>query len=222
MVITIDGPSGTGKSTVAKRLADRLGYIYFDTGALYRAIAWQILRDNISLKDIEAVKAMLTTFTFHVETNGNKKVYRVDTQDVTQAIRSEEVTAIVSEVSAMACVRYAMQPFQERASKQGPTVFEGRDLGTAIFPHADFKFFLTATPEVRAYRRLQDLKKRFPHGRFEYQEILEKISERDSYDSSRTLAPLKQAEDAIFLDTSDLSIDQVVSVLESYIEGKVS
>jgi len=224
MIVTIDGPSGTGKSTVAKRLADRLGYTYFDTGALYRAIAWKILHDKISVTDVAKIEKMLQTFSFHVETQNNQKVYCVDDHDVTKEIRSQEVTAIVSEISAMKCVRDAMRPIQKIFSQEGPTVFEGRDLGTVIFPHAEVKFFLTAAPEVRAKRRLRDLQHKFPDRAdlFTLEDVLQKIRDRDTYDSSRELAPLKQAEDAILVDTSDLSIDEVVTTLEKYIKEKVT
>jgi cytidylate kinase len=222
MIVTIDGPSGTGKSTVAERLAEKLGYTYFDTGALYRAIAWKILHDNIALSDLEGIKKMLQTFSFHVETQNGKKNYRVDTHEVTKAIRSQEVTAIVSEVSAMKCVRDAMRPLQELFSHEGPTVFEGRDLGTVVFPHAEVKFFLTASPSVRAERRLKDLQQKFPDraSEFSYEDILQKIEDRDAYDSSRELAPLKQAEDAILVDTSQMTIDEVVVTLENYVKEK--
>ncbi|WP_420421888.1 (d)CMP kinase [Simkania sp.] len=222
MIVTIDGPSGTGKSTVAEQLAERLGYTYFDTGALYRAISWKILHDDIVLSDLKAIEKMLQTFSFHVETHEGRKTYKVDTHDVTKAIRSQEVTAIVSEVSAMKCVRDAMRPLQELFSHEGPTVFEGRDLGTVVFPHAQVKFFLTASASVRAERRLKDLQQKFPDraSEFSYEDILQKIQERDAYDSSRKLAPLKQADDAILVDTSQMTIDEVVATLENYVKEK--
>lgn len=222
MIVTIDGPSGTGKSTVAEKLAEKLGYTYFDTGALYRAIAWKILKDNIALTDLGAIEKMLKTFSFHVETHEGQKTYKVDADDVTKAIRSQEVTDIVSEVSAMKCVRDAMRPLQELFSREGPTVFEGRDLGTVVFPHADVKFFLTAQPTVRAKRRLKDLQQKFPDraSEFSYEDILQKIKDRDAYDSSRELAPLKQADDAILVETSQMTIDEVVATLENYVKEK--
>jgi len=224
MIITIDGPSGTGKSTVAKNLAKALGFAYFDTGALYRAISWKILHEKISLTDETAIAEMLKIFSFRVETEQNQKIYYVDSSDVTKAIRSEEVTAAVSKISAIKSVRDAMRPLQESFSREGSSVFEGRDLGTIIFPHADVKFFLTARAEVRAKRRLKDLQQKFP-GRahaFSYEDILQNIRDRDEYDSTRLLAPLKQAEDAILVDTSELSIEKVVSILEKYVKEKTS
>lgn len=223
MIVTIDGPAGTGKSTVAKKLAEALGFIYFDTGALYRAISWKILHDKIELADETAIGEMLKTFSFHIETEENQKIYFVEKHDVTTAIRSQEVTAIVSEVSAMKSVRDAMRPLQEVFSREGSTVFEGRDLGTVIFPRADVKFFLTARPEVRATRRLKDMKQRFPDRavEFSYDEILQNIKERDAFDSTRSLAPLRQAEDAILVDTSDLSLEEVISMLRKKVKEKI-
>lgn len=222
VIITIDGPSGTGKSTVAKKFAEALGFLYFDTGALYRAIAWKILNDAISLSDHKGIEEMLKTFSFHVEVQGGQKLYRVGDKDVTKEIRLNEVSAIVSEVSAMRSVREALRPLQEAFSREGPSVFEGRDLGTVVFPNADIKFFLTAREDVRARRRLKDLKEKFPNRAetFVYGQILAEIRKRDELDSTRKLAPLKRAEDAILIDTSDLTTEEVVAVLEKHVANR--
>lgn len=214
MIITIDGPSGTGKSTVAKKLAEVLGMTYFDTGALYRAISWQVLESQISALDEEKMKALLKEFVFRIRIIENKKHYFVGKTDVTEAIRSPEVTAIVSEISALKIVRDALKPIQTNFSKEMDVVFEGRDLGTVVFPHAELKFFVTASPEVRAERRLKDFRARFPEKEFSFNAILKEIQERDHYDSTRKHAPLKQAEDAILIDTSDLTIDEVVAKMQ--------
>lgn len=222
MIITIDGPSGTGKSTVAKELAARLGWTYFDTGALYRSIAWKVLQSRISSPaSSKEVEALLERFDFAIETRGGQKCYFVDGEDVTTAIRTLEVTSIVSEVSAMKCVRDSMLPLQRKFSEKGSTVFEGRDLGTIVFPDAHLKFFLTASCKVRAARRLEELKRRFPGKNFEFMDIFQNIQKRDKFDSERKLAPLKCAEDAITLDTSDLLIEEVVSLLENYVKKKL-
>jgi len=223
MIVTIDGPAGTGKSTVAKKLAEALGFIYFDTGALYRAISWKVLHDKIPLSDETSIEKMLKTFSFHVETDQNQKHYLVDGHDVTTAIRSKEVTDIVSEVSAMKSVRDAMRPLQTMFSEEGSTVFEGRDLGTVVFPEADVKFFLTARSEVRAKRRLKEMQQKFSAraAEFSYDEILQNLQSRDKYDSTRDLAPLKQATDAILVDTSDLRVEEVVSILREYVKDKI-
>ncbi len=215
MIITIDGPAGTGKSTTARMLADEIGFTYFDTGALYRAISWQILDQTISYQDQEALSRLLKTFSFRIRSIGGEKHYFVGNKDVTRAIRTKEVTAIVSEVSALKMVRDALKPLQVNFSKEIDVVFEGRDLGTVVFPQAHLKFFLTARPEVCAKRRHQELVKKFPNQSFSYETILKEIQERDAYDSKREHAPLKQAEDAILIDTSDLTIREVVEELKN-------
>ncbi|QVL57924.1 MAG: (d)CMP kinase [Simkaniaceae bacterium] len=221
MIITIDGPAGTGKSTTARRLADEIGFTYFDTGALYRAISWQILEAGISYQDEEALSKLLKTFTFRIQLNNGDIRYLVGNEDVTEVIRSKEVTAIVSEVAALKKVRDALKPLQDNVSKEIDVVFEGRDLGTVVFPHAQLKFFLTARPETRAKRRYHELVQRFPNQTFSYETILKEIEERDAYDSEREHAPLKQAKDAILIDTSELTIEEVTDQLKQiYLEKK--
>eukprot|EP01066_Platyproteum_vivax_P005339 Platyproteum_vivax@DN16779_c0_g1_i1.p1 len=160
--ITIDGPAGTGKSTVAKGLAEELGFSYFDTGALYRAITWKVLQENLSLDDHKKLDTLLKTFSFHIKEGR----YFVGDVDVTMALRTKDVTALVSEVPALSKVRAVLKPIQISAAKEMDAVFEGRDLGTVIFPHADLKFFLTARAEVRAERRFKELQKKFPEQTF--------------------------------------------------------
>lgn len=218
-IITIDGPAGTGKSTVAKYLAATLGFTYFDTGALYRAISWKVLQEKLQLDDAKALENLLSTFSFHIKKESLETLYFVGEIDVTIAIRTKEVTAIVSKVSALNRVREALKPIQLSIAKEGNTVFEGRDLGTVVFPNADLKFFLTARLEVRAERRYQELKKKFPTQPVSFDKILKEIEKRDRFDSDREIAPLKQAQDAILVDTSSLEIHQVVDQMKS-IYGK--
>ena len=216
-VITIDGPAGTGKSSVAKGLAEVLGFSYFDTGALYRAITWKVIQENIPLDDHKKLNTLLKTFSFHIK-EGH---YFVGDEDVTKAIRSKEVTALVSEVSAMSKVRDMLKPIQIAVAKETDVVIEGRDLGTVIFPHADLKFFLTARAEVRADRRFKELQKKFPEQEISFEKILKDIQERDRFDSNRAVAPLKQAEDAAFIDTSDLNIQEVIDEMKSIYTQRV-
>ena len=219
MIITIDGPSGTGKSTVARGLADALEITYFDTGALYRAISWQILKEGISYHEKEELLALLKAFSYHIQIVDGEKHYFVGNTDVTIAIRGPEVTAIVSEVSALKEVREALKPVQINFSKETDVVFEGRDLGTVVFPHADVKFFLVARPEVRAERRYKELQKKFPNQTFSQEKTLQEIESRDNSDSSRKIAPLKQADDAVLVDTSDLTIQEVVQKLKEIVQA---
>ncbi|MCB1109830.1 MAG: (d)CMP kinase [Chlamydiia bacterium] len=220
MIITIDGPSGTGKSTVARGLAEVLGMTYFDTGALYRAISWQILEKKISCDQKEALSSLLESFTYRIRMVEGEKHYFVGKTDVTQAIRSPEVTAIVSEVSALKEVREALKPLQVNFSKEMDVVFEGRDLGTVVFPQAEIKFFLTARPEVRAERRFKELQRKFPDQTFSFDETLQEIQKRDQFDSSREIAPLKRAEDAILIDTSDLTVEEVIQKMQHLTEKR--
>ncbi len=219
MIITIDGPSGTGKSTVARGLADALEITYFDTGALYRAISWQILKEGISYHEKGELLALLKAFSYRIQTVHGEKHYFVGNTDVTIAIRGPEVTAIVSEVSALKEVREALKPLQINFSKEIDVVFEGRDLGTVVFPHADVKFFLVARPEVRAERRYKELQKKFPNQTFSQEKTLQEIESRDNSDSSRKIAPLKQADDAVLVDTSDLTIQEVVQKLKEIVQA---
>ncbi|NGX51085.1 MAG: Cytidylate kinase, partial [Chlamydiae bacterium] len=186
-VITIDGPAGTGKSTVARGLAEALHFSYFDTGALYRAITWKVLQERVQLDDQSRLDELLVAFTFHI----NEGRYFVGDDDVTRALRTKEVTAHVSEVAALSKVRERLKPIQIAVSKETDAVFEGRDLGTVVFPHADLKFFLTARAEVRAKRRLKELEEKFPEQTFSFEKILSEIQERDRVDSNRRVAPLK-------------------------------
>lgn len=219
MIITIDGPSGTGKSTVARGLADALGITYFDTGALYRAISWQILKEGISYHEKEELLELLKAFSYRIQTIDGEKRYFVGNTDVTIAIRGPEVTAIVSEVSALKEVREALKPLQIDFSKEIDVVFEGRDLGTVVFPHADVKFFLVARPEVRAERRYKELQKKFPNQTFSQEKTLQEIESRDNSDSNRKIAPLKQADDVVLVDTSDLTIKEVVQKLKEIVQA---
>jgi len=216
-IITIDGPAGTGKSTAAKRLASAIGFSYFDTGALYRAITWKVLQEKLSLDDKKNFDALLRKFTFHIK----KGRYFVEDVDVTTAIRTKEVTALVSEVSALSKVRETLKPIQIAVAKETDAVFEGRDLGTVVFPHSDLKFFLTAEPKVRAKRRFKELQEKFPHQKFSFEKILKDIQERDLFDSSRAVAPLKQAEDALLIDTSALSIQEVIALMKSHYDQRI-
>ncbi len=225
MIIAIDGPAGSGKSTVAKLVAEKLGFSYLDTGAMYRAVAWRALETNTSLNDDAALIAITVkdpiSFGYKVGEVLPSEVF-IAGVDVTTAIRTPEVDVAVSPVSAVPGVRTSLVAQQQRIGSQQDTVMEGRDIGTVVFPHAELKVFLTASPEVRAERRLKQNAERFgvtADGQ-NYEEILSDIIRRDKYDSEREASPLKAAEDAIELDTSDMNIDEVVDWIAEQASAK--
>lgn len=212
MIITIDGPSGTGKTTVARRVADKLHFVYFDTGAMYRCFTWFVLEHNIEINDSSAIEDLLKKFTFNIVEKNGAKQYFVGEKNATEIIRSRPVTAHVSAVSALEQVRAYLLTIQHRFAQKQNAVFEGRDLGTVVFPNAELKIFLTADPEIRAERRLNEmLEKRSEEARaLNRDQMLVDIMRRDEYDSTREIAPLRCPADALQIDTTHLSIDQVV------------
>lgn len=210
MIITIDGPAGTGKTTVARRVAERLGFLYFDTGALYRAFTYQFLRKKVALSDRGALADLLRTTQFEMQTEGGVRRYFLDGEEVTEVIRSSEVTHHVSPFSADPLVRAALLERQRQWAVGENAVFEGRDMGTVVFPDAEVKIFLTASPEVRAERRYLELKK---EERPTQEKVLEELRARDEYDSQRATAPLQKAADAQVVDTSFLSLEEVVNLI---------
>lgn len=221
MIITIDGPIATGKSTIAKTLARELGYIYFDTGAMYRCLTYGILKNHINPDDRDQLLNYLKTFQFDIKIKLGDKHYYVENQDITDLIRKEEVTANVSKISAIKEVREKLVSLQQKCAIGVNAVFEGRDMGTVVFPNAPLKIFLTGRPEVRAKRRYDELKARFPEENKDLtiEKTLEEISKRDAYDSTREISPLKQAPDAYVVDTSDLTVDEIVMQILEYKDG---
>lgn len=218
MIITIDGPVATGKSTIAKRLASAIGYIYFDTGSMYRAFTLGLLENNINFNDFEGIKKYLETFDFRIKVSKGERRYFLNQEDVTDKIRSERVTNNVSVVAAMPFVRDKMTGIQRELAKGVNAVFEGRDMGTVVFPDAQVKIFLTGRPEVRAKRRYEEFLAKYPEEfkGMTIEQVLENITKRDELDSSREAAPLRQPPDAGVIDTSDLSVDEVVMKILEY------
>lgn len=217
MIITIDGKVATGKSTVAKKVADSLGFIYFDTGAMYRAITYAIMRDQVDFHDPQTLKQYLASVSFDIKLYRGEKNYYINHEDVTNQIRKPEVTEKVSEVSAIPAVREKLVSIQRELGKNVNAVFEGRDMGTIVFPNADLKIFLTGSPTVRAQRRYDDLIQRFPELKdtLTVEKVLEEINHRDEYDSNRQISPLKQADDAHLVDTTGMNAGEVaMSILE--------
>ncbi len=211
-IIAIDGPAASGKSTLAKILAEKLGYLYFDTGVLYRAITWVALNSGADV-DEEAVITALAEST-HIDVrppsinDGRAYDVWVDGQDITWDIRRPEVDANVSVVSAYKGVRTALTAQQRRIGLRGEVVMVGRDIGTVVLPEADLKIYLDASPEERARRRFEEQKARGIN--IDYEAILEAVKYRDRIDSTRQVAPLRPADDAIKIDSDGLSIEQVV------------
>ena len=212
MIITIDGPVATGKSTIAKRLANEIGYIYFDTGAMYRCITYAIQKHHIDVDNSEVLINFLKDFTFEVKIRRGDRYYYVEEEDISLHIRGHEVTSGVSKVSAIPAVREKLVALQRSSAVGVNAVFEGRDMGTVVFPKAELKIFLTGRPEVRTARRLAELRVKFPEEAqtLTQEQVLKEIEERDTYDMTREASPLKQAEDAFIVDTSDLTIDEIV------------
>ena len=212
MIITIDGPSATGKSTIAKKLAKAIGYIYYDTGAMYRAVALETLRKGIALTDAPALQKFLDGFEFRIKMFRGERRYYIGDEDITDKIRTEEVSQYASKVSAIAAIRDKMLKIQRDHALGVNAVFEGRDMGTTVFPEADLKIFLTGKSDVRAKRRFDEMKAKFPEDASHYtiEKILSDLIERDQFDMTREASPLKKADDAFEIDTSNLSPDEIV------------
>ena len=207
-VIAIDGPAGAGKSTVAKIVAEKLGYTYIDTGAMYRGVAWKTLKQSQAATDEDILRAVQEIDVRLACTENGTRV-TVDGTDVTQEIRTPEVTHIVSRVAALGPVREKMVELQRARAADGAIVMDGRDIGTNVLPNADVKIFLTASVEERARRRYDEMKEKGYAVNFD--KLKREIALRDKQDSEREISPLRQAEDAVLLDTTSLSIDEVVT-----------
>lgn len=209
MIIAIDGPVAAGKTTLSKHLAERLGFSLLDTGAIYRAVALASRRQNIDWSDEPSVATVASQMRIEFRWIDGTNQVLIEGEDVTEAIRTPEMSQGASLVSALPAVRRALLDLQRQLGEQGKVIAEGRDIGTVVFPHADLKIFLTARPEIRARRRHQEWLRKGIDDSFE--EVLEALKERDARDENRSAAPLKPASDSILLDSSDLSIQQVAT-----------
>jgi cytidylate kinase len=217
-VITIDGPAGAGKSTVSKTLAKKLNYIYLDTGALYRALAYKTLKLKISLDDVSALVNLCSSTTVVLKNIDGQMKVSVDGEDVEEKIRTEEVGLAASKISTFAVVRERLLNLQREAGAQGGIVAEGRDMGSVVFPHADYKFYLDAKLEERIKRRYEEL---LDKGNLvEYKSIQKDMFARDKQDKQREIAPLKAPDDAIIIDSDNLSAAEVVDKIIFYISVK--
>ncbi|MBQ3604112.1 MAG: (d)CMP kinase [Clostridia bacterium] len=217
--IAIDGPAGAGKSTIARKLAANLGYIYVDTGALYRAVGVNAMRNGADTKNAEQVTATLSSAKVSLRfVEGEQRVF-LGEEDVSLAIRTPEASMAASNVSAIPAVREFLFDLQRDIAKANNCIMDGRDIGTVVLPEAQVKVFLTASAEVRAKRRYDELLAKGMEA--DYNQVLEEMVQRDYQDSHRAIAPLKQADDATLLDTSEMNLEQVLEALETIVKEKI-
>lgn len=217
--IALDGPAGSGKSTIAKILAKDYNILYLDTGAMYRACALKVLKMGIDPKDGEGVEKILPSLDLKVEYRDGKQHTILDGEDVSLKIRENAVSMAASNVSAHPCVRMKMVEMQREIASGMSCVLDGRDIGSTVLPNAKFKFFVTADSKVRAMRRFKELAERGEH--VDFDALHEEIKTRDKQDTEREFSPLKCAEDAIIVDTSEMDIDTVVATIKKHIQSKI-
>ncbi|MFP3938239.1 MAG: (d)CMP kinase [Phycisphaerae bacterium] len=219
MIITIDGPAGSGKSTAARNLARRLRAAYLDTGATYRAVALKALRDGLDLSDDSAIAAAAREADIHLSPEADGVRVWLDGEEVTREIRSEDVSSAASALAKSPQLREVLVELQRRIGRElGSFIAEGRDQGSVVFPEADVKFYVTASPEIRAERRCRELTEA---GRdANYEKVLQGILARDDADSSRTVAPLVKPDDAVEIDTSKNTVEQTLEQLVQHVEAR--
>ena len=209
LTIAIDGPSGAGKSTVGKFLAKRLGYLYIDTGAMYRTVALKVRERSVEGADEEVLYRLASSLSIAFVTEGEETHVLCDGEDVTEAIRSPEISRLASDISRRKGVREALVQKQREMGRGGGVILEGRDIGTVVFPDADVKFYLDAVAEERGRRRFRELAEKGI--KVDFNETLEEVIRRDQNDMKRALSPLKRAEDALLIDSTHRSVEEVVA-----------
>ncbi|MDR1253530.1 MAG: (d)CMP kinase [Oscillospiraceae bacterium] len=206
--IAIDGPAGAGKSTVAQKVASRLGYIYVNTGSFYRAVSFYLICHGIKIDNEDLIENTLPKINFELKFLNGKQIILLENEDISQKIRSEQVSTVASKISALKSVRLHLLDMQRKIADENNVVMDGRDIGTVVLPHATVKIFLTASANERANRRFREIKKGDKDITFE--QVLNSITQRDYRDSKRDIAPLKPAESAIILDSTHLTFSNVV------------
>lgn len=217
--IAVDGPAGSGKSTVCKLVAKKLGILYLDTGAMYRAIAYKCVKDKKDYGDKDVVKHIINKLDLKVEYRDGKQITLLDGEDVSELIRTPQVSMLASYVSAYSFVRTKMVALQREIAQKTSCILDGRDIGTNVLPHCKFKIYLNASPEIRAKRRFDE--DRVKGGNQTFEQVLHEINERDFQDKNRAVAPLQKSKDAIEIDTSDMTVDEVVNEIINKIQEKI-
>ncbi len=216
IAVAIDGPAGAGKSTIAKKAAEELGFIYVDTGAIYRAAALACIESHTAIDDVAAVEALLPQLDIRIIFFNGEQHILLNDKDVSESIRSENVSMAASRVSAIPAVRKFLLDLQRNFAKNADVIMDGRDIGTVVLPNAQVKIFLTASPEVRAKRRVLQLEEKGEKADFD--KILYDIVQRDYNDTNRKTAPLKAAETAVMVDTSEMTLEEVVNRIVAIIK----
>lgn len=218
-IVAIDGPAGVGKGTIANLVAEKFGFLNVDTGAMYRSVTLAMLRQNINIEEEEKIEKLLSEITIELKEENGKEIVLLNGEDVSEAIRTKEVNAFISGVSALRIVRNKMLELQRRIAEGHEVVMEGRDIGSTVFPNADVKIYLDATVEERANRRLRQNKEKGIE--MSYEEVLESVKKRDLIDSTREVSPLRKADDAILIDCTLLSQDELSNKVYEIIEEKL-
>ena len=215
MIVAVDGPAGSGKGTVTKRIEKELGFLNLDTGATYRCVALQVLRENVKLDNKEKIIKIANNINIKIDNTGDKDIILLNGEDVSKEIRTKEVTEVVSQISSIIPVRERMVEVQRNLAKGKNVIVEGRDIGTVVFPNADVKIYLDASEEVRAKRRYEE---NVQNGiNTTYEEVLENVKMRDYNDMHKKVGALKKANDAIIIDSTSLTIDQVVENIKNVV-----
>jgi len=220
LTIAIDGPSGAGKSTVGGSLAKRLGYLYIDTGAMYRTVALRAKEKGLATEDEESLYQWASSLLITFVTMGEETRVLCDGEDITESIRSPEISRLASDISKRKGVRDALVQLQREMGREGGVVLEGRDIGTVVFANADVKFYLDAETEVRARRRFDELVGKGL--RVDLRQILEEVRQRDHNDANRVLSPLRKAEDAVVIDSTRRSVEEVVEEMVRIVEKRMN
>ncbi len=217
MIVAVDGPAGSGKGTVTKKIEEELGFLNLDTGATYRCVALQTLREGVKIENEDEIVRIANDIDIKIDNTGNKDIILLNGEDVSKEIRTKEVTAIVSQVSSIIPVREKMVEVQRNLAKGKNVIVEGRDIGTVVFPNADIKIYLDASEEIRAKRRYEENKQNGID--ITYEEVLENVKMRDYNDMHKKVGALKKADDAVVIDSTELSIEEVVDKIKELIKN---